>query len=126
MTKPPVVKAREVVAALRRADFAVHHQTGSHVRLRHRDGRRVTVPMHGGDVPLGTLRRIAERAGIMPIRLLARRGPNRRQATGNWQPPDARAAHPGPELPVAGCLSPVQSLPVRIPAWQETGWAWLE
>lgn len=66
MSKIPVLRAREVVAALERAGFLVHHQTGSHVRLRHRidSTRSVTVPAHVGDVPLGTLRRIIAQAGL--------------------------------------------------------------
>lgn len=64
MSKLPVLRAREVVAALQRAGFVIHHQTGSHARLRHSDGRSVTVPVHAGDVPLGTLRRIIAQTGM--------------------------------------------------------------
>ena len=66
MTKIPVLRAREVVAVLLKTGFIIHHQKGSHVRLR-RSGRPtlfVTVPCHSGDVPLGTLRRIIEQAGL--------------------------------------------------------------
>ncbi|MGC1399812.1 type II toxin-antitoxin system HicA family toxin [Candidatus Binatus sp.] len=62
----PVLKAREVVTALGRAGFFVHHSTGSHVQLKHRDHPelRVTVPSHSGDVPFGTLRSIIRQAGL--------------------------------------------------------------
>ena len=66
MSKLPVLKAREIVAALLKAGFTVHHQAGSHVRLRHRldAALHVTVPMHSGDVPRTTLRRIIAQAGL--------------------------------------------------------------
>ena len=64
MSKPPVLRSREVVSALCRAGFVVHHQTGSHARLRHPDGRSVTVAVHARDVPLGTLRRVIQQAGL--------------------------------------------------------------
>lgn len=66
MNRTPVLKAREIVAALRKAGFVVLHQTGSHARLR-REGTPpafVTVPIHGGDVPRTTLRRILAQARL--------------------------------------------------------------
>jgi len=66
MKRLPALRAREIVAALRKAGFEVHHQTGSHARLR-RVGTPpvfVTVPIHGGDVPRATLRRILAQAGL--------------------------------------------------------------
>jgi predicted RNA binding protein YcfA (HicA-like mRNA interferase family) len=62
----PVLRPREVVAALGRAGFFVHHQTGSHAVLRHGSDRvrRVTVPMHSGDLKRGTLRAIVRAAGM--------------------------------------------------------------
>lgn len=66
MKRIPVLKAREIVAALRKAGFEIDHQTGSHARLR-REGSPpafVTVPIHGGDVPRTTLRRILVQARL--------------------------------------------------------------
>jgi predicted RNA binding protein YcfA (HicA-like mRNA interferase family) len=62
----PILKAREVVTALCKAGFFIHHSTGSHVQLKHRDNLelRVTVPNHSGDVPRGTLRSIIRQAGL--------------------------------------------------------------
>jgi predicted RNA binding protein YcfA (HicA-like mRNA interferase family) len=62
----PVLKAREIVAALERAGFFIHHSKGSHVQLKHRDRPelRITVPFHSGDVPRGTLRSIIRQAGL--------------------------------------------------------------
>jgi predicted RNA binding protein YcfA (HicA-like mRNA interferase family) len=38
--------ARELIAALIRDGFELRHQSGSHRRYRHPDGRRVTVSCH--------------------------------------------------------------------------------
>ena len=57
-------KAREVLAALRRAGFEVRRQSGSHVVLRHADGRQTYVAMHSQDVPTGTFRSILKQAGL--------------------------------------------------------------
>lgn len=57
-------KAREVLSALQRAGFVVKRQSGSHVVLRHADGRQTYVAMHSGDVPPGTFRSILRQAGF--------------------------------------------------------------
>lgn len=69
----PVLRAREVVAALLRADFVRHHQTGSHLVLKHpgQPALRVTVPMHGGDLKRGTLRSIVRQSGLTVGEFLA-------------------------------------------------------
>lgn len=65
MAKLPVVKARELLAALKRMGFIVHHQRGSHVQMKHSDGRRITVPVHANkDIRRGTLRAIISDLGI--------------------------------------------------------------
>ena len=44
---------------LQRMGFFIHHQRGSHVQLKHPDGRRITIPVHAGkDIRRGTLRAI--------------------------------------------------------------------
>lgn len=62
----PVLKAREVVRALLRAGFYIHHQTGSHVQLRHHTlpQLRVTVPNHPGDVPKRDLHSILRQSNL--------------------------------------------------------------
>ena len=62
------VTGKELVKALRKAGFEEKRQRGSHVHMkRERDGKRVTVPVHGGQViPVGTLRAILRDAGITP------------------------------------------------------------
>jgi len=55
---------REVVAKLKRAGFVEVRQTGSHLFLRHEDGRMTFVAMHTRDLPLGTLRSILKQARL--------------------------------------------------------------
>jgi predicted RNA binding protein YcfA (HicA-like mRNA interferase family) len=57
-------KAREALAKLQRAGFVVKRQSGSHVVLRHADGRQTYVAMHPGDIPTGTFRSILKQAGL--------------------------------------------------------------
>ena len=66
MPDVPVVRSREVIAALRKFGFEVDHQTGSHCVLK-KAGHLylVTVPIHAGkDVKKGTLRNIIAAAGV--------------------------------------------------------------
>ena len=63
----PMLKAREVISALQKAGFAIVRQQGGHVRLRHQDGRVVTVPFHSSqDIGRGLLRKIMRDAEISP------------------------------------------------------------
>jgi predicted RNA binding protein YcfA (HicA-like mRNA interferase family) len=65
--KLPVLKPKEVIAALLRAGFYVHHHKGSHARLLHRtrSDLHVTVPIHNKDVPPSLLKhRILKQAGL--------------------------------------------------------------
>ncbi|MBM3150454.1 MAG: addiction module toxin, HicA family [Chloroflexi bacterium] len=59
MPKLPVLKGKEILNALTsdKGGFFVHHQRGSHARLRHRVKKnlRVTIPVHTKDVPEITL-----------------------------------------------------------------------
>ena len=41
------------------------HGKGSHLVFAHADGRKTTVPMHGKDIPLGTLRAIIKDLHMM-------------------------------------------------------------
>lgn len=62
----PTLTAREVIRALERAGFAQTRQSGSHCRLVHRGdpARKVTVPVHVGDLKRGTLHGIVAQAGL--------------------------------------------------------------
>jgi predicted RNA binding protein YcfA (HicA-like mRNA interferase family) len=62
----PVVTSRKVIKALEQAGFFVHHTTGSHSVLRHETDvtKRVTVPMHNGDLKIGTLRHLIKQSRL--------------------------------------------------------------
>jgi predicted RNA binding protein YcfA (HicA-like mRNA interferase family) len=62
----PTVRPREAIRALERAGFYVSRTSGSHCRLVHRSdpARKVTVPVHTGDLKPGTLRAIIAQAGL--------------------------------------------------------------
>jgi predicted RNA binding protein YcfA (HicA-like mRNA interferase family) len=64
--KLPVLTARQVVRCLEKAGFYVHHQSGSHVQLKHRERPelRLTVPFHAGDLPKAVIRSIIRQAGM--------------------------------------------------------------
>jgi predicted RNA binding protein YcfA (HicA-like mRNA interferase family) len=49
--------------------FAVDHQTGSHIILRHASQRRLTVPDHK-EIAKGTLRSLIREAGITKERFV--------------------------------------------------------
>ena len=57
-------KAREALSRLQKAGFVVKRQSGSHVVLRHADGRQTYVAMHSGDIPTGTFRAILKQANL--------------------------------------------------------------
>ena len=60
MGNVPVLKPQEVIRILEALGFSVVRQKGSHIQLRHSDGRATTVPMHKGrDISPGLLRKIA-------------------------------------------------------------------
>jgi predicted RNA binding protein YcfA (HicA-like mRNA interferase family) len=57
--------ARAVCSALEHSGFVFRRQKGSHrIYYRESDKRRVTVPMHTGDLPQSTLRSILKQSGL--------------------------------------------------------------
>ncbi|OHA41685.1 MAG: hypothetical protein A3G59_03785 [Candidatus Taylorbacteria bacterium RIFCSPLOWO2_12_FULL_47_20] len=65
--KPPVLKARELMAVLNKLGFRAIRQKGSHVFFQHGDGRSTLVPVHGGeDIGRGLLRQILREIQISP------------------------------------------------------------
>jgi len=67
----PVLKASELIRVLERTGFVVVRQRGSHVRLKHADGRVVTVPVHAGkDIARGLLRKVLRDADLSPEELM--------------------------------------------------------
>lgn len=49
MSKLPQISAKELIRVLERIGFKSIRQRGSHVSLRHDDGRTTTVPNHPGE-----------------------------------------------------------------------------
>lgn len=49
MTRLPRAKGREIVRALEKRGFVIDRTRGSHVFLKHPDGRATTVPVHSGE-----------------------------------------------------------------------------
>ena len=65
MSKLPILIGQEVIKILSKIGFEVVRQRGSHVYLRHPDGRTTTVPIHKGrDLDRGLLRKIIRDASI--------------------------------------------------------------
>lgn len=62
----PAAKPREVLRALGKAGFFIHHVSGSHYVLKHpgKPHLRVTVPYHNRDLKRKTLSSIIEQAGL--------------------------------------------------------------
>ncbi len=58
-------KANAVLRALQKAGFGIISQKGSHVKLADLQGKRqVIVPVHGGTIPIGTMKSILRQAGL--------------------------------------------------------------
>ena len=62
----PALTAKDVIRALERAGFTISRTSGSHCRLIHSGDprRKVTVPVHSGDLRRGTLRGIIAQSGL--------------------------------------------------------------
>jgi predicted RNA binding protein YcfA (HicA-like mRNA interferase family) len=60
MPKLPVVTPRRLLKALQSAGFYVHHQSGSHVNLRHtlKSHLHIVIPIHSRDLAPKTLKSI--------------------------------------------------------------------
>ena len=57
-------RSDEVLRKLKRAGFVERRSSGSHIVLRHPDGRQTYVALHPGDIPTGTMRAILRQAGF--------------------------------------------------------------
>lgn len=66
MTKLPRLNPRQVLSALLRAGFYIHHQSGSHINLRHnaKEYLHVVVPHHNRDLAPKTLKSIVLQSGL--------------------------------------------------------------
>ena len=59
------MKVRELLKILRQDGWKEKEQKGSHLQLIHPAKKgKVTLPIHGGDIPKGTLNAIMKQAGL--------------------------------------------------------------
>ncbi|MEO6721506.1 MAG: type II toxin-antitoxin system HicA family toxin [Ferruginibacter sp.] len=59
------MKVKELVRELNEDGWVKKEQKGSHLQLVHPTKKgKVTVPIHGGDIPKGTLNAILKQAGL--------------------------------------------------------------
>ena len=49
MTRLPSLTGEQIIKALKKTGFQVFRQRGSHVYLKHTDGRATVVPVHQGE-----------------------------------------------------------------------------
>ena len=68
--KLPLLSGKQVVAALKRMGFIELHRKGSHVKMRHPDGRVIVFPYHD-EVDRFTLKGALRDADIDPQEFLA-------------------------------------------------------
>jgi len=65
MSTTPSLTPKELARILSKNGFNLDRVKGSHqVWLNKKDGKRVVVPMHKKDLPIGTLHAILRQAGI--------------------------------------------------------------
>ncbi len=65
MTRLPSLNGEQIVKALGKAGFQVLRQKGSHIYLKHPDGRATVVPVHKSEsVGRGLLRKIIKDADL--------------------------------------------------------------
>ena len=65
MSKLPIVSGERIVKTLKKAGFQLIRQKGSHVYLKHSDGRATVVPVHKGkDIDRGLLKKILKDAEL--------------------------------------------------------------
>ena len=55
MPKLPIITPLKLLKVLEGIGFENIGGSGSHCVMKHADGRRTTIPMHGRDIPKGTL-----------------------------------------------------------------------
>jgi predicted RNA binding protein YcfA (HicA-like mRNA interferase family) len=63
VSRLPVCSGVDAVKAFAAVGYAVDHQTGSHIVLRHPSGRRLSIPNHR-ELAKGTLRALIREAGL--------------------------------------------------------------
>lgn len=61
---PRNIKPKDLVKILQRNGFKVVGKRGSHVRLKHQNGKWTQVAVHPKPIPQGTLRKILNQSGL--------------------------------------------------------------
>lgn len=64
MSKLPQVKPRQLINIFTKQGFILTRQVGSHARLKHSDGRKITVAMHNKPIAPGTFNAILKQANM--------------------------------------------------------------
>lgn len=60
----PQVRPKDLLKALQKEGFEISRKTGSHIHLKHSNGRLTSVSMHPGAIPKGTLTAILKQTRI--------------------------------------------------------------
>lgn len=66
MSNLPQIRPKDLLKALLKYGFMKDRQTGSHVYLKHSDGRFTSISIHPGTLPTGTLRAILRQIKVRP------------------------------------------------------------
>lgn len=64
MTKLPQIRPVNLSKFFQKQGFQVIRQVGSHQRLAHADGSKITIAIHRKPIPLGTLNSILKQANM--------------------------------------------------------------
>ena len=59
------MKVKDLLKLLHQKGWVIKAQKGSHPQLIHSEKKgKITVPVHGGDIPIGTLNSILKQVGL--------------------------------------------------------------
>lgn len=64
MAKLSSLRPKDLVRAINKIGFYKHSQVGSHATFKHKDGRRVTIPLHNREFKKGLLHGILKDIGM--------------------------------------------------------------
>lgn len=64
MTKLPQIRPKDLVKFFIKEGFFITRQVGSHARLIHTDGRKITIAIHTKPIAPGTLNAILKQANM--------------------------------------------------------------
>ncbi|MBI2595878.1 type II toxin-antitoxin system HicA family toxin [Candidatus Daviesbacteria bacterium] len=62
MAKLPQIRPKDLLKFFQKQGFMISRQTGSHLRLVHPDGRKITIAIHNKPIAPGTLNSILHQA----------------------------------------------------------------